>query len=135
MKGHLILLRGLPGCGKTTLANLLSENGKYPVLSVDDFFTDASTGNYNFEFDKNHIAYKTCEQNTLAKVKAGVEKIFIANTFTHQWEMQPYIDIANKHQYMLFVITVENRHGSKSIHNITEVQMMKMKEKYQVVLM
>jgi predicted AAA+ superfamily ATPase len=34
----LILLRGLPGAGKSTLAKLLSENGKYPVFSIDDYF-------------------------------------------------------------------------------------------------
>ncbi|EMP07134.1 AAA domain protein [Leptospira interrogans serovar Pyrogenes str. 200701872] len=37
----LILLRGLPGAGKSRLAKLLSENGKYPVFSVDDYFTDS----------------------------------------------------------------------------------------------
>ena len=37
----LILLRGLPGSGKSSLAFTLSENGKYPVFSVDDYFTNA----------------------------------------------------------------------------------------------
>jgi adenylate kinase family enzyme len=58
----LILLRGLPGSGKSTLAKELSENRKYPVFSVDDYFTDSKTGIYKFEFDKNHLAYKQCEE-------------------------------------------------------------------------
>lgn len=35
---QLILLRGLPGCGKTTLANFFSENIENCVsFSADDF--------------------------------------------------------------------------------------------------
>ncbi len=36
----IILIRGLPGSGKSSLARLLSENGKYPVFSIDDYFMD-----------------------------------------------------------------------------------------------
>ena len=63
MQKSLIVLRGLPGSGKTTLANLLSENKKYPVFSIDDYFTDEK-GKYHFKFDENHLAYKLCEENT-----------------------------------------------------------------------
>ena len=58
---ELILLRGLPGSGKSSLAKILAEN-QYPIYSVDDFFTN--NGDYFFEFEKNHIAYKQCEENT-----------------------------------------------------------------------
>jgi dephospho-CoA kinase len=47
----LIILRGIPGSGKSTLARILSEGNKYPVFSVDDYFTSAD-GGYRFEFEK-----------------------------------------------------------------------------------
>ncbi|HKC66841.1 MAG TPA: AAA family ATPase [Bacteroidia bacterium] len=130
----LILLRGLPGSGKTTLANLLSENGKYPIHSIDAYFTDAQTGDYNFEFDKNHLAYKQCEEQTLASIKQGAEKIFIDNTFTIEWELEPYFKLAAQHNYQIFVLTVENRHGGKNIHHVSHEQLQKMATKYKVVL-
>lgn len=131
----LVLLRGLPGCGKSTLAKTLSEDGKYPVFSVDDFFTNELTGEYNFEFDKNHLAYKKCEENTLKAIKSGFKKIFVANTFTMNWEIDPFFKIASEYNYRVFVLTVEKYHSSQNVHEISEEQIKKMAEKYQVKLL
>lgn len=130
----LILLRGLPGSGKTTLATLLSENGKYPVFSVDAYFTNEKTGAYNFEFDKNHLAYKQCEEHTRAAMQEGTKKIFVDNTFTLEWEMEPYFKLVSEFNYQIHVITVENRHGNKNVHNIEQEQIGKMAAKYKVIL-
>ncbi len=59
----LIILRGLPGSGKTTLAHLISADGQHPVFGIDDYFTDGD-GNYHFDHLKNHLAYKHCETRT-----------------------------------------------------------------------
>lgn len=130
----LILLRGLPGSGKSTLANVLCENGKYPVLSIDDFFTDSETAEYKFEFDKNHLAYKQCEEETRNQLKRSCEKVFVANTFTIDWEMEPYIKMAGKYNYKLFVVTVENYHEHENIHLVSNEQIEKMAAKYKVKL-
>ncbi len=131
----LILLRGLPGSGKTTLAKLLSEDGKYPIFSIDSYFTDPETGIYDFKFEENHIAYKKCEENTEKALKNGVTKIFIDNTFTIEWEIEPYFALAQKYDYPIFVITVENRHGSNNVHGISKEQLTKMASKYKVKLL
>ncbi|MGZ3883549.1 MAG: ATP-binding protein [Bacteroidia bacterium] len=131
----LVLLRGLPGSGKTTLAVELSERGKYSVFSVDDYFTDPATGAYNFEFDKNHLAYKRCEENTRRSMEQGMPKIFVDNTFTLEWELEPYFKLASEFDYRVFVLTVENRHDGKNIHDISDEQLTKMAQKYRVVLM
>ena len=130
----LILLRGLPGSGKSTLAKELSENGKYPVFSVDDFFTNQITGLYSFEFEKNHVAYRHCENQTKTHMKLGAEKIFVDNTFTLDWEMEPYFKLATEFNYRIFVLTVENRHGCKNIHDISQEQIEKMAKKYSIIL-
>jgi predicted kinase len=130
----LILLRGLPGSGKSTLAKELSEDGKYPVFSVDDYFTDAS-GNYNFEFDKNHLAYQQCQENTETALKKGIQKIFIDNVFSLEWEMEPYFKLASQYGYKIFVLTLENRHKGKNIHDISEEQLQKMAKKYKIILL
>jgi predicted kinase len=129
----LILLRGLPGAGKSSLAKVLAEN-KWPVFSVDDYFTDAKTGAYRFEFDKNHLAYKACEENCRKAMEKGMEKIFIDNTFTLDWELQAYFKLASAFNYTLFVCTVENYHEQKNTHGISDEQIQKMADKYKVKL-
>src|SRR5688572_24318057 len=113
----------------------IRENAKYPVLSIDDYFTDPNTGSYHFEFDKNHLAYKQCERLTREHMQAQTQKIFLDNTFTLEWEMEPYFKLASEFNYKVFVLTVENRHGGKNSHAITNEQVQKMAEKYKVVLL
>ena len=134
MNRDLFLLRGLPGSGKSTLAKSMSENGKYPVLSIDSYFTDEGSGEYSFDHLKNHIAYKQCEEKTEEALKSNTEKVLIANTFTIAWEMEPYFKLAKKYNYRLFVLTVENHHEGKNSHQVSDEQLKKMAEKYKVKL-
>lgn len=131
----LILLRGLPGAGKSRLAKLLSENGKYPVFSVDDYFTDSKTQEYNFDYKKNHLAYKHCEDCVRKEAERGTSKIFSDNTFILSWEMEPYFQIASEFEYTIFVITVENYHNGKNVHSIDDESLKKMASKYKIRLL
>ncbi|CAG0969876.1 MAG: AAA family ATPase [Bacteroidetes bacterium] len=132
---HLIILRGLPGAGKTTLAHVLSENGKYPVFSIDDFFTDAQTGKYAFVFSENHIAYQQCLQYCEKAMKENVSKIILHNVFSMQWEMEPYFKLAKQYNYTLHVATVEKHHTRTNTHNISDEQIRKMAKKFEVKLL
>lgn len=128
------MLRGLPGAGKSTLAKQLSEVGKYPVLSIDSYFTNEK-GEYDFKFDENHKAYKACEQQTEEALKQNTLKVFVDNTFTLDWEIEPYFKLASKYNYQLHVLTVENYHNSGNVHNVSVDQLQKMAEKYKVKLL
>lgn len=128
-------MRGLPGSGKTTLANLLSENNRYPIFSVDDFFTNQVTGEYVFDFRNNYLAYKQCEELTKLAMQQNKTKVFVHNTFTMDWELEPYFKLANVFNYNLFVITLENYHQHKNIHHVSDEQLQKMAEKYKVKLL
>ena len=133
-KNSLIILRGLPGSGKSTLAMVLSEDGKHPIFSVDDYFTNSETGEYIFDFKNNHLAYKLCEENTKLSMVNKLSKIIIHNTFTMDWELEPYFKLASQYNYSIFIVTVENYHQSGNAHEVSDEQLQKMAEKYKVKL-
>jgi predicted kinase len=130
----LILLRGLPGSGKSSLADILSEKGTYPVFSVDQYFTN-SQGEYSFRFEENHIAYAHCRKQTEESMKKSLQKIFVDNTFTMQWEIEPYFQLAAAYSYSVFVVTVENYGSYKNVHHVTDDQLRRMAEKYAIRLL
>jgi len=135
MKKALILLRGLPGNGKTTTGELLSETPgvlPYPVYSADDYFYEngPNPGEYDFNREKLGAAHGQCQTRVEDAMLAGVAKIFVANTFTTDKEIKPYKDLAEANGYMLISLIVENRHGNKSVHNVPEETMYLMEKRF-----
>ena len=64
----------------------------------------------------------------------GEEKIVVSNTFTQEWEMKPYFDLAEKNGYKVFSIIVENRHGGENAHNVPQETLEKIKNKFEIKL-
>ncbi|WP_243393855.1 AAA family ATPase [Leptospira meyeri] len=129
----LLVLRGIPGSGKTSLANAISLTNEAPIYSIDSYFEN-EVGEYHFDYQKNHLAYKDCEAKTKHALERNLPFVIVDNTFTLEWELEPYISLANEFGYKLHVVTVENRHGGKNVHEISEEQIEKMIAKYRVIL-
>lgn len=130
----LLLLRGLPGSGKTTFAQLLSRSSGFSCFSLDSFFTNAD-GEYHFDYKTNHLAYKECQSRVEEAMKQEDVAILVDQTFALLWEMQPYLDLAKKYKYQLFVCTMENRHNGRNLHAISDEQMLKMAKSFKVEIL
>jgi predicted kinase len=132
----LILLRGLPGSGKTTLAEVIlftPNNVSIDVLSADNFFTDEN-GYYNFDSTKLKEAHSDCELKCAEKMKMGVSRIAVANTFTEDWEMESYYQMADRYGYRVHSVIVENRHEGKNVHNVPDNEIESMKNRFSIKL-
>lgn len=122
---NLLLIRGLPGSGKTTFANTLHD---YAVVSADDWMPYP-------HFDSKLLGY--CHKMCFDTVKALMltnGDIAVANTFTTEKELQPYIDLAKRYDYTLTVIVMENYHGNSSVHNVPAETIDKMKKRFTIKL-
>ena len=129
MEKVLYIVRGIPGSGKSTFAKQLTSN----VFEADHYFYD-NDGNYNFIPSEIKEAHKECQQFVGYAMESGIPKIAVSNTFTQEWEMEPYFELAKKYGYMVFTVVVENRHGGKNVHNVPEDKIQTMKDRFQINL-
>ena len=110
----LILVRGCSGSGKTTFAGLLFEY----VISADDYFT--KNGEYKFDATKLHFAHQYSINATETSMRNSAEQIVVANTFTTEKELAPYINLANNYGYQVFSVVVEHRHNGSNVHDVSD---------------
>jgi len=124
----LFLLRGLPGSGKSTLAGDLG----HVVYEADMFFV--KDGEYQFDPAKLGAAHQWCQESTRQSMINGISRIAVANTFTREWEMESYIDMAFMHGYRVVSLVVENRHGGESIHDVPAATIDAMRDRFEIKL-
>jgi len=125
----LYLLRGLPGAGKSTLA---TQMGAVVTYEADQYFM--KSGQYKFDPTKLKEAHAECLEKTRTAMSHGIKKIAVSNTFTQDWEMEKYFELAKEHGYVVFSIIVENRHGGVNIHGVPEEKLQQMKDRFEVSL-
>lgn len=101
----LILIRGLPSAGKTTLVNLLLRDEEdcderlTSHFETDQFFM--KDGKYEFDPARIGEAHQWCQDEVRRTIKFNQihprsndhTVIVVSNTFTQRWEMQPYIEM------------------------------------------
>lgn len=125
---QLILFRGLPGSGKSSLAESLCNE----VYSADMFFE--KNGEYLFNPAQLKDAHKWCHAHVEYALDGEISTVGVANTFTQEWEMQPYFDLAKKYGYRISTIIVENRHGSENVHGVPAEKIEQMKNRFEIKL-
>lgn len=133
MEKVLYIVRGVPGSGKSTFAKSLG--GTH--FESDMFFM--KDGQYKFDMFKIKVAHKWCQDSVntamILNNTAGLNStIVVSNTFTQEWEMKPYFEMAELHGYKVFSIIIENRHGGVNEHDVPEEVLSSMKNRFEVKL-
>ena len=136
----LYLIRGLPGSGKSTLAKKLvpfAFTEFSSAFEADDYFLDE---NMNYCFDSSKL--KEAHQYCLDKVKDAMSRanpddpdyvfnIAVANTFSQQWEVDPYLKLAEDYDYSVFIIECQSNFGS--VHDVSTGKIDAMKARWEKI--
>jgi predicted kinase len=129
MEKMIYLVRGIPGSGKSTFAKTLG--GEH--YEADMFFIDEN-GEYKFDGSKIKWAHEWCHDMVYIDMMKEIPKIVVSNTFTQEWEMEPYFEMAKKYGYKVFSIVIENRHGGTNEHGVPEDKLEQMKNRFEIKL-
>lgn len=86
---ELVLIRGIPGSGKTTLARAMAGFEHFEA----DMFFEGPDGSYNYDRAKIRDAHDWCKRKTREALLKG-RRVVVCNTFRQFREMEPYFAMA-----------------------------------------
>ena len=122
---RLILVRGLPGSGKTTLAKALVDNGEADCHYEADMYFELD-GVYRFDGSKLREAHAWCNAQAVKALSEG-KKVVVSNTFSQKWEAQPYLDMVASSEVKVITATGE----FQSVHDVPQASIDKMKARWE----
>jgi len=94
---RLIILRGISGTGKSTVARALEREHDVKALSSDDFFMKG--GRYEHNREMLPEAHRWNQARAEKAMTRGDPVVIVDNTNTQAWEMKPYVLAARRHGY------------------------------------
>lgn len=108
--GHVIVMSGISGSGKSTYAKALAEKEGGYIMSADQYFKDAR-GEYRFDPKKLGNAHADCFWRFLEYTRKALEQrwqalVIVDNTNTTAEEISPYMLGAAAYGYTAEVITL-----------------------------
>ncbi len=126
---NLVLVRGIPGSGKSTVAKLLTRTGddcEWFHFEADMYFLDKE-GNYNWDPSKIGDAHKWCQKHTYDRLKMEYN-VVVSNTFTTLKELRPYFVMAKELSITPTVITANG--AFNNVHNVPNEVLDKMRNRF-----
>lgn len=122
---ELVLIRGLPGSGKSTMARVLALVG-YQHFEADQFFMQ--DGVYRFDGSRIREAHAWCQDMTRKALLQG-HRTVVSNTFTQLREMAPYQAMSR----LVRVIEAQGHWGN--VHGVPEETLQRMAGRWEPLLL
>lgn len=120
---ELVLIRGLPGSGKSTMARAMPEHEHY---EADMFFERG--GEYCYDASKIKDAHEWCQRETF-KALANGKRVVVSNTFTRRFEMEPYFEMGKT--FGIEPHIMEAKGNWPNVHGVPEEVVERMRQRWE----
>ena len=124
----LLIIRGLPGAGKTTIAKALVEAGLFPTYVEADHYMLDEEGNYDFCPENLEYCHRKCQNHVEEYLRSG-RSIIVSNTSLTHKEVETYRKIAALHHANVQIMELKS--PFKSIHNVPSASLVAMAGKWE----
>lgn len=138
-----VIMRGLPGSGKSFLAHEIieetvkaTENRDDHILSADKYFM--VRGRYLFKQENLSAAHDFCQRLFTQRASQGMSPLIVDNTNMMYWEMYYYLQVAVQYGYHIEIMepntpwkSSEKKLALKNIHSVPFESINRMKNKYE----
>lgn len=123
----LVIVRGLPGSGKSTYAANLAR-GLFRHVEADHFFL-LGDGKYAFDGKLIKLAHDWCYSSTVKALRQGYN-VVVSNTFTTMWEIDRFLGIPSLlPDVEISVVEMRAQYGN--IHNVPEEKLAQMAARWE----
>ena len=123
---RLVLIRGLPGSGKSTIAREQFVPQGFHHLEADMYFLDHD-GNYVWNPDLIGTAHSWCQRCTEEYLRDG-DDVVVSNTFTTRREMVTYFKIAKEFGVVPEIIVASGNY--QNVHSVPEEVLERMRARW-----
>ncbi|MEZ9765626.1 AAA family ATPase [Vibrio splendidus] len=124
-KQKITFIRGIPGSGKTTIAQKLNAE----LVEADMFFINKD-GEYKHVKRFIKDAHSWCQQEMKRLLLAG-HNVVVANTFIKKWEVENYLKLAQSLGLDLEVEVIEAKGRYQNVHGVPNEIVERMRNQYQ----
>lgn len=119
----LVIIRGLPGSGKSTMAAGLEGFKHY---ETDMYFM--RDGAYHYDKDEVQEAHAWCQMQVYSALDDGND-VVVSNTFTRRWEMQPYEELAQRFGAVVLVVALTGQYTN--VHGVPDEVIERMRARWE----